>query len=126
MDINTALFSHFCPDKDPTLTASIFRPFRDVRALGPQEIVYPLSKSSNTSALGPDQILYGIRQEVNKVIPSLQLALLGPLLSYGFHATSLKEAQGSSCPFLESLTAPLPPRFRLLASGKRSPRSWKG
>ena len=48
MDINTALLSHLFPDKDPTPTLSILRPFRDVPYLGPEEITYALSKSSNT------------------------------------------------------------------------------
>ena len=66
LDINTALLSHFFPDKDTTPTPSILGPFRDVPSLGPEEIAYALSKSSNTSAPGPDQIQYGIWKEVNK------------------------------------------------------------
>ena len=94
MDINTALFSHLLPDMDPTPTPSNLRPFRDVPSLGPEEIVYALSTSSNTSAPGPDQIPYRIWKEVNKANPSVLLALLGPLLKYGFHRASLKEANG--------------------------------
>ena len=92
MEINTALLSHFFSDKDPTPTPSILRPFRDVPALGLEEIALALRKSSNTSAPGPDQIPYGIWKEINRANPSLLLALLGPLLSYGFHPASLKEA----------------------------------
>ena len=92
MDINTALLSHFFPDKDPTSTPSILRPFRDVPSLGPQEIAHALSKSLNSSAPGPYQIPSGTWKEVNKANPSLLLALLGPLLTYAFHPASLKEA----------------------------------
>ena len=94
IDINTALLSHFFSDKNPTPTPSILRPFRDIPSVGPEEIAYALSKSSNTSAPSPDQIHYGIWKEVNKANPSLLLALLGPLLTYGFHPASLKEANG--------------------------------
>ena len=92
MDINTALLSYFFPDKDPTLTPSILRPFRDVPSLRPEEIAHALSKSSNSSAPGPDQILYATWKEVIKVNPSRLLALLGLLLSYRFHPALLKEA----------------------------------
>ena len=94
MDINTALLSLFFSDKDHTPTPSILCPFTDVPSLGPEEIAYALSKSANTSAPGPDQIPYGIWKEVNKASPSLLLALLGPLITYGFHPASLKEADG--------------------------------
>ena len=94
MDINTTLLSHFFPNKDPTPTPSILHPFRDVPSLGPEEIAQALSKSSNSSAPGPDQILYGTWKEVNKANPSLLLALLGPLLTYGFQPASLKKANG--------------------------------
>ena len=94
MYVNTALLSYFFPVKDPTPTPSILCPFRDVACLGPEEITYALSKSSNTLAPGPDQIPYGIWMEVNKANPSLLLALLGPLLTYGFHPALLKEANG--------------------------------
>ena len=80
MDINTALLSHFFPDKYPTLTPSILRPFRDVPSLGPEEIAHALSKSSNSSAPGPDQIPYETWKEVNKANPSL---LLSPMKRYG-------------------------------------------
>ena len=92
IDINTAHLSHFFPDKDPTSTPSIIRPFRDLPSLGHQEIAHALIKSSNSSAPGPDQIPYGIWKEVNKANPCLLLARLGPLLTYGFHPTSLKKA----------------------------------
>ena len=94
MDINTALLPHFFPHKDRTPTPSILRPFRDITSLRPEEVAHVLSKSSNTSAPSPDQMLYGIWKEVNKANPSLLLALLGPLLLYGFHQASLKEANG--------------------------------
>ena len=65
MEINTAVLSHFFPNKNPTPTPSILRPFREVPSLGPEEIAHALSKSSYTSAPGPDQIPYRIWKEVN-------------------------------------------------------------
>ena len=91
MDSNTALLSHSFPDKDRTPTPSILYPFRDMTSLGPEQITHALSKSLNSSARGPDQIPNGTWKVVNKVNHSLLLALLGPLLTYGFHPASLKD-----------------------------------
>ena len=114
MDINTVLLSHFFPNRVRTLTPSILSPFRDMPTLGPEEIAYALSKSSNASAPGHDQILYEIWKEVNKVNPSLLLGLLGPLLLYGFHPALLKEANGIILSKLGKPDYSAPSSFRVI------------
>lgn len=94
MNINSALLTHLFPHKDPTPTSGILHPFRDVSLLGPEEIASALAKSSNSSAPGPDQVPYWIWKKVNKANLCLILALLSPLILYGFQPAFMKETNG--------------------------------
>lgn len=93
-EINHSLLQHFFPSKEPTLTPSILRPYKDVAPVSQEEIKLALSRSSNTSAAGPDHIPYGVWKKVNAMNPTLLSTLLSPLLLYGFHPPSLKRANG--------------------------------
>ena len=58
------------------------------------EIAAALAKSSSSAAPGPDTISYDVWKKVHKSCPALLTNLIGPLLQYGHHPSSLKKANG--------------------------------
>ena len=94
LELNKALLDQFFPGSPPAATTGILLPFRDCPQLVTSEIERAVACSSPSSALGPDTIPNSVWKRINKVAPSLILNLLSPLVSYGFHPPSRKEADG--------------------------------
>ena len=62
--------------------------------LSKEEISTALAKSLSSAASGPDSISYDVRKRIHKSCPDLLTKLIGPLLQYGYHPSSLKVANG--------------------------------
>ena len=93
--INSALLDHFFPAPPlPTLADVNLSPFVDYFPVSQEEIAAALAKSSSSAAPGPDNISYDIWKRVHKSCPALLTSLIGPLLQYGHHPSSLKKANG--------------------------------
>ena len=91
--INSALLNHFFPAPPPPSSADVnLSPYADYFPVSQEEIAAALAKSSSSAAPGPDSISYGVWKKVHKSCPSLLTNLIGPLLQYGHHPSSLKKA----------------------------------
>ena len=53
-----------------------------------------LSQIRDTAAPGPDTISYDVWKKIHRSCPDLLTNLIGPLLQYGHHSSSLKKANG--------------------------------
>ena len=94
--INSALINHFFPAPPPPTPADVnLSPFADYFPVSQDETADALAKSSSSAAPGPDTISYGMWKKVHKSCPSLLTGLIGPLLQYGHHPSSLKRANGA-------------------------------
>jgi len=92
--INDALLSHFFPPKDPLPSRGRLERNGSAAPLTEEEIRLALSKSSPSSAPGPDGIPFSVWKRVNLINPSIILDLLSPLVMFGYHPPSLKNANG--------------------------------
>jgi len=92
--INNALLNHFFPLKDPLPSRGRLEKNRSTAPLTEVEVRLALSKSSPSSAPGPDGIPYSVWKKVNLINPSIILRLLSPLVAFGYHPPSLKNANG--------------------------------
>ena len=92
--INDTLLHHFFPPQPCRPLPSILRPFADCTALNAEEISTALSKCSSSSAPGPDTIPYSIWKSLHRITPNILTSLLGPLLLFGHHPSSMKMANG--------------------------------
>ena len=82
--INAALLDHFFPTPPPPVMAAV--------NLSPYSDYFPVSQEEISAAPGPDNIFYDVWKRVHKSCPSLLMSLIGPLLQYGHHPSSLKKA----------------------------------
>ena len=78
----------------PTLADVNLTPYSDYFPVSQEEIATALAKSSSSAAPGPDSISYGVWKKVHKSCPALLTDLIGPLLQYGHHPSSLKKSNG--------------------------------
>ena len=93
--INSALLDHFFPAPPPPSLADVnLSPVVDHFPVSQEEISAALAKSSSSGAPGPDSISYDVWKRVQKSCPPLLTSLIGPLLQYGHHPSSLKRANG--------------------------------
>ena len=93
--INAALLDHFFPAPPAPNQADVnLSGFADYFPLSQEEISAALAKSSSSAAPGPDTISYGVWKWIHKSCPALLTSLIGPLLQYGHHPSSLKKANG--------------------------------
>ena len=93
--INSALLDHFVPaPPPPTLMDVNHSPYADYFPVRQEEIAAALARSSSLAAPGPDNISYEVWKKVRKSCPSPLTCLIGPLLQYGYHPSSLKKANG--------------------------------
>ena len=93
--INAALLDHFFPAPPPPVLANVnLSPYSDYFPVSQEEISAALAKSSSSAAPGPDNISYDVWKKIHKSCPSLLTSLIGPLLQYGHHPSSLKKANG--------------------------------
>ena len=92
--INDALLNHFFPPEPLRPLPSILRPFADCTALTAEEISATLTKCSPSSAPGPDTIPYSVWKSLHRIAPDVLTSLLGPLLLFGHHPSSMKMANG--------------------------------
>jgi len=92
--INDSLLHHFFPPKDPLPSRGRLTKNPSASPLTKEEIRLALSKSSHSSAPGPDGIPYPVWKKVNLINPSIILELLSPLVSFGYHPPSFKNANG--------------------------------
>jgi len=58
--------------------------------LSKEEITLALSNSSPSSAPGPNGVPYSVWKRVNLINPTIIIALLSPLVAFGYHPLSLK------------------------------------
>ena len=113
--INTALLDHFFPaPPSPALSDVNLSAYSDYFLVSQEEITSALAKSSSSAANGPDTISYGVWKKVHKSCPALLMNLIGPLLQYGHHPSSLKKANGVVLdkPGKASYDSPVP--FRII------------
>jgi len=92
--VNNALLNHFFPPKDPLPGRGRLTKNPSAPPLTMEEIRLALSKSSPSSAPGPDGIPYSMWAKVNLINPLIILDLLSPLVAFGYHPPSLKNANG--------------------------------
>ena len=92
--INDALLNHFFPPQPSRPLPSILRPFTDCTVLSAEEISAALTKCKPSSATGPDTIPYSIWKSPHRIAPESLTSLLGPLLLFGHHPSSMKMANG--------------------------------
>jgi len=92
--INKPLRKHFFPPKDPLPSRGQLKRHHSAAPLTEEEIRLALSKSSPSSAPGPDGIPYSVWKKVNLINPSIIVELLSPLVAFGYHPPSLKNANG--------------------------------
>ena len=93
--INLALLDHFfVAPPPPTLADVNLSPYSDYFPISQEEIASALAKSSSSASPGPDAISYDVWKKVHKSCPALLTNLIGPLLQYGHHPSSLKKANG--------------------------------
>ena len=126
-DIKAALLDDFFPAPPSLAFADVnLSPYSDCFPVGQEEIAAALAKSSSSAAPGPDTISYGVWKKVHKSCPALLTNLIGPLLQYGHHPSSLKKANGVVLdnPGRPSKTH-LPPSWSS-CSWKPSLRLWNG
>ena len=90
--INDALLNHVFSPQPSRPFPSIFRPFADCTALSAGHISAALSMCSPSSAPGPDTIPYSVWKSLHRVAPGILTSLLGPLLLFGHHPSSMKMA----------------------------------
>ena len=64
------------------------------KRLSPEEVSAALASCSPSSAPGPDTIPYSVWKAVRRITPSVLTSLLAPLLCFGHHPSSLKNANG--------------------------------
>ena len=104
--INDALLNHFFPPEPSRPLPSILRPFSDCTAPTAEEISAALTKCSPSSAPGPDTIPYSVWKSLHRIASDILISLLGPLLLFGHHPSSMKMANG------EVLDKPGKPSYR--------------
>jgi len=92
--INNALLNHFFPPKDSLPNSGRLTRNPSAVPLTKEEVKVALSKSSPFSTPGPDGILYSVWKKGNLVNPSIILELLSPLVAFGYHPPSVKNANG--------------------------------
>ena len=93
--INSALLDHFFPaPPSPSLADVNLSPYADYFPVSQEAITTALAQSSSSAAPGSDSISYGVWKKVHKSCLSLLTSLIGPLLQYGHHPSSLKRANG--------------------------------
>ena len=94
VEINEALLNHFSPPKPELPLKGCLHRHPSAVPLTKEEIVAALAKSSPSSVPDPNGIPYSVWKKVNTVNPSLLLDLLGPLVAFGHHPSTLKHANG--------------------------------
>jgi len=92
--ITNALLDHFFLPEDLLPGRGRLTKNPSASPLTKEEIRLALSKSSPSSAPGLDGILYSVWKKVNVINPSIILELLSPLVAFGYHPPSLKNANG--------------------------------
>ena len=92
--INSALLNHFFPPKNPLPGRGRLSKNPSTTPLTEEEVRLALSKSSPSSAPGPDGVPYSVWKKINIVNPAIILGLLAPLVEFGYHPPSLKNANG--------------------------------
>ena len=93
--INAALLDNFFPAPPPPTSADVnLLEYTDYFPVSQEEIAAALAKSSSSAAPGPDIISYDVWKKIHKSCPSLLTKLIGPVLQYGHHPSSLKCANG--------------------------------
>ena len=92
--INDILLHHFFPPQPSRPLPSILRPFTDCTALNAGEISAALSKCSPSSTLGPITIPFSVWKSLHRIAQDILTSLLGPLLLFGHHPSSMKTANG--------------------------------
>ena len=112
--INDALLNHFFPPQPPQPLSSILRHFADCTALTAEEISAALTKCSPSSAPGPDTIPYSVWKSLHRIAPDMLTALLGPLLLFGHHPSSMKMANGVVLDKRGKPSYDLPSLFRII------------
>ena len=94
VEINESLLNHFFPPKPELPPRSRLHHNPSAVPLTKEEIAAALAKSYPSSAPGPDGVPYSVWKKVNAIHPDLLLDLLSPLVSFRYHPTSLKHANG--------------------------------
>ena len=94
VEINEALLNHFFPPKPELPPRSRLHCNPAAVPLTKEEIAAALAKSSPSSAPGPNRVPYSVWKKVNTMNPNLLLDLLALLLTFWYHPTSLKHANG--------------------------------
>jgi len=92
--MNKVLVDHFFHPNEPFLPPPRLRPYKKASPLTKEEISIALFKCSPISAPGPDVVPYSTWKQVNKINLALLLQILSPLVSLGYHAATLKCANG--------------------------------
>ena len=90
--INNTLLNHFFPPKDPLPSRGRLTRSPSDTPLTKEEIKLALAKSSTTSAAGPDGVPYSVWEKENLINPAIILELPSPLVAFGYHPPSLKNA----------------------------------
>ena len=90
------LLNHFFPPQSSRPLFSILRPFADCTTLMAEEISFTLTKCSPSFTPGPDSdtIPYSVWKSLHRIAPDILTALLGPLLLFGHHPSSMNMANG--------------------------------
>jgi len=112
--INKVLLDHFFPPKELFSPPLRLRPDRKGPPLTKEAIAIAVSKSSPTSAPGPEGIPYFTWKQVNRVNPSMLLAILSPLVTLGYHPASLKGSNGIVLDKPEQRSYESPASFRII------------
>jgi len=92
--MNQALLDHLFPSPPSAPLPSILLLFGDCPELTEEAVSLSLLKCSPSSAPGPDSIPYSVWKSVHHVSPGILVSLLAPLLHFGHHPSSLKNANG--------------------------------
>ena len=92
--MNDALLDHFFPPRPSHPLPSILRLYGDYMEISPKEVSMALASCSPSSAPGPDTIPYSVWKTVHRIAPSVFTSLPAPLLRFGHHSSSLKNANG--------------------------------
>ena len=93
-EINKAHLDHFFPTKPELPTRGRLHRHASADPLTKEEITAALAKSCPSTASGPDGLPYSVLKRVNITNADLLLDFLAPLVTFGYHSTSLKHANG--------------------------------
>ena len=110
VEINDAILNHFFPPKPELAPRSHLHRNPSAAPLPKAEVAAALAKSPLSSAPGPNGLPYSVWKKVKTIDPNLLLDLLAPLVTFGYHPTCLKHANGVD------LDKPGKPSYDTLAS----------